>query len=245
MGMGAKVFVTLPAYQAEQTLAQTVREIPAELGAEVIVVDDASRDRTAEVARELGLTLFLHERNKGYGANQKTCYDQALRAGAEVIVLLHADYQYDPKSIVRLVEPILAGRADFTFGSRFARGADPRKGGMPLYRYWGNKLTTAIENLMLGTRFSELHSGFKAYHRSALERLNYHAYSDDFVFDSQMIVDAVFHRVRIEEVPIPTRYTMESSSISIRRSLVYIGLTVYELFRARWKPRTPRQRARS
>ena len=245
MAIGARVFVTLPAYQAEQTLAQTVREIPAELGAEVIVVDDASRDRTVEVARELGLTLFLHERNKGYGANQKTCYDQALSAGAEVVVLLHADYQYDPKSIVRLVEPILAGRADFTFGSRFAGGADPRRGGMPLYRYYGNKLTTAVENLLLGTRFSELHSGFKAYHRRTLERLRYHAYSDDFVFDSQMIVDAVLHSIPIEEVPIPTRYTMESSSISVKRSLVYIALTVYELFRARFKPRTPRQRTAS
>ncbi len=243
MGLGARVVVTLPAYHAEKTLAQTVREIPAELEAEVIVVDDASHDRTAEVARELGLTLFLHERNKGYGANQKTCYDQALRAGAEIVVLLHADYQYDPKSIVRLVEPILAGRAEFTFGSRFANGADPRKGGMPLYRYWGNKLTTAIENLLLGTHFSELHSGFKAYHRSVLERLNYHAYSDDFVFDSQMIVDAVLNRIRIEEVPIPTRYTLESSSINVRRSLVYIGLTIYELFRARLKPRTPPHRS--
>ena len=239
MGMGARVVVTLPAYQAEQTLAQTVREIPAELEAAVIVVDDASRDGTADVARSLGLTLFLHERNKGYGANQKTCYDQALHMGAEVVVLLHADYQYDPKSIVRLVEPILAGRADFTFGSRFARGADPRQGGMPLYRYWGNKFTTAIENLFLGAHFSELHSGFKAYHRTVLEQLNYHAYSDDFVFDSQMIVDAVQQKVRIEEVPIPTRYTMESSSISVKRSLVYIGLTVYELLRARFKPRTP------
>jgi glycosyltransferase involved in cell wall biosynthesis len=239
MAMGARVVVTLPAYQAEQTLAQTVREIPAELEAAVIVVDDASRDGTADVARSLGLTLILHERNRGYGANQKTCYDQALQTGAEVVVLLHADYQYDPKSIVRLVEPILAGRADFTFGSRFAGRADPRKGGMPLYRYCGNKCTTAIENLFLGTHFSELHSGFKAYHRNVLERLNYHAYSDDFVFDSQMIVDAVRQRVRIEEVPIPTRYTMESSSISIRRSLVYIGLTIYELVRARFKPRTP------
>ncbi len=243
MGMGARVVVTLPAFMAEQTLAQTVREIPAELDAEVIVVDDASRDRTAEVARELGLTLFLHERNKGYGANQKTCYDEALRMGAEVVVLLHADYQYDPKSIVRLVEPILAGRADFTFGSRFAGGADPRQGGMPLYRYWGNKLTTAIENLLLGTRFSELHSGFKAYRRTVLERLNYHAYSDDFVFDSQMIIDAVLNHMAIEEVAIPTRYTLESSSISVRRSLVYIGLTVYELFRARFKRRTPARRS--
>ncbi len=242
MRMGARVIVTLPAFMAERTLAQTVRDIPAELEAEVLVVDDASRDRTAEVARELGLTLVLHERNKGYGANQKTCYDEALRMGAEVVVLLHADYQYDPKSIVRLVEPILAGRADFTFGSRFAGRADPRRGGMPLYRYWGNKLTTAIENLLLGTRFSELHSGFKAYRRSVLERLNYHAYSDDFVFDSQMMIDAVFQHIPIEEVPIPTRYTLESSSISVRRSLVYIGLTIYELFRARFKPRTPLRR---
>jgi glycosyltransferase involved in cell wall biosynthesis len=239
MGLGARVVVTLPAYMAEHTLARTVGEIPAELEAEVIVVDDASRDGTAEVARKLGLTLFLHERNKGYGANQKTCYDQALIAGSEVVVLLHADYQYDPKSIVRLVEPILSGRADFTFGSRFAKGGDPRKGGMPRYRFWGNKLTTAVENLLLGTHFSELHSGFKAYHRRTLEQLNYHAYSDDFVFDSQMIVDAVQHKLRIEEVPIPTRYTLESSSISVKRSLVYIVLTVYELFRARFKPRTP------
>jgi glycosyltransferase involved in cell wall biosynthesis len=215
-----------------------VQEIPAELDAQIIVVDDASRDRTAEVARELGLTLFLHERNKGYGANQKTCYDEALRMGAEVVVLLHADYQYDPKSIVRLVQPILEGRADFTFGSRFAGGADPRRGGMPLYRYWGNRLTTSIENLLLGTHFSELHSGFKAYRRSVLERLNYHAYSDDFVFDSQMVVDAVLNRISMEEVPIPTRYTLESSSISVRRSLVYIGLTIYELFRARFQRRT-------
>jgi len=243
MGMGARVVVALPAYMAEQTLAQTVRDIPAELDAEIIVVDDASRDRTAEVARELGLALFLHERNKGYGANQKTCYDEALRAGAEIVVLLHADYQYDPKSIVRLVEPILAGRADFTFGSRFARGADPRQGGMPLYRYWGNKFTTTIENLLLGAHFSELHSGFKAYRRNVLERLNYHAYSDDFVFDSQMLVDALLSHISIEEVPIPTRYTLESSSISVRRSLVYIGLTIYELFRARLKPRTPHRRS--
>ena len=243
MALGARVVVTLPAFMAEQTLAQTVRDIPVELGAEVIVVDDASRDRTAEVARELGLTLFLHERNKGYGANQKTCYDQALRMGAEIVVLLHADYQYDPKSIGRLVEPLIEGRADFTFGSRFARGADPRKGGMPLYRYWGNKLTTAIENLMLGTHFSELHSGFKAYRRSTLERLNYHSYSDDFVFDSQMLIDAVLNGIRIEEVPIPTRYTLESSSISVKRSLIYIGLTVYELFRARFKRRTSAKRS--
>ena len=195
------------------------------------MVDDASQDGTAEVARHLGLKVFVHPANRGYGGNQKTCYDEALRAGASIVVLLHPDYQYDPRTLTALVEPLAAGRADFTFGSRFAGGADPRKGGMPLYRYYGNKLTTAIENWALGTHFAELHSGLKAYTRAFLERLDYHAYSDDFVFDSQMVIDAVLSGARIEEVPIPTRYTMESSSISIPRSLRYIWLTLRELRR--------------
>src|SRR5579859_7723608 len=238
-----RIVVTMPAYHAEQTLEKTYREIPEGLADDVVVVDDASRDGTAEVARRLGLTVFVHPANRGYGGNQKTCYDEALRAGASIVVLLHPDYQYDPRTLTALVEPLLAGRADFTFGSRFARGADPRTGGMPLYRYWGNKFTTTIENLLLGAHFSELHSGFKAYRRNVLERLNYHAYSDDFVFDSQMLVDALLSHISIEVVPIPTRYTLESSSISVRRSLVYIGLTIYELFRARLKPRTPHRRS--
>jgi glycosyltransferase involved in cell wall biosynthesis len=225
------IVVTMPAFHAERTLEKTYREIPDGLADEVLVVDDASRDRTVEVAHQLGLRVFVHPANRGYGGNQKTCYDEALRAGATIVVLLHPDYQYDPKTLSDLVEPLLAGRADFTFGSRFANGADPRRGGMPLYRYVGNRLTTAIENRVLGTHFAELHSGLKAYTRGFLESLDYHAYSDDFVFDSQMLIEAVLSGARIEEVPIPTRYTEESSSISIMRSLRYIGLTLMELRR--------------
>lgn len=233
MAASGPIIVTMPAYYAEQTLEKTYRDIPTGLADKVLVVDDASQDRTVEVARRLGLTVFVHPANRGYGGNQKTCYDEALRAGASIIVLLHPDYQYDPRTLTALVEPLLAGRADFTFGSRFAGRADPRKGGMPLYRYLGNRLTTAIENRVLGTHFAELHSGLKAYTRSFLEGVDYHAYSDDFVFDSQMVIEAVLRGARIEEVPIPTRYTRESSSISVTRSLRYIWLTLLELRRAR------------
>lgn len=239
-----RIIVTMPAYHAEQTLEKTYRDIPPELGAEVLVVDDASKDGTAEVARRLGLKVFVHPANRGYGGNQKTCYDEALRAGASVVVLLHPDYQYDPKTLTALVEPLVAGRADFTFGSRFANGADPRTGGMPLYRYVGNQLTTWVENRALGTHFAELHSGLKAYTSDFLRSLDYHAYSDDFVFDSQMIIDAVLSGKRIEEVAIPTRYTKESSSISISRSLRYIWLTFVELRRFKRKYARARKEAR-
>lgn len=239
-----RIVVTMPAYYAEQTLEKTYRDIPPELDADVLVVDDASKDRTVEVAQQLGLKVFVHPANRGYGGNQKTCYDEALRAGASIVVLLHPDYQYDPKTLTALVEPLLAGRADFTFGSRFANGADPRKGGMPLYRYVGNRLTTAIENMAMGTHFAELHSGLKAYTADFLRSLDYSSYSDDFVFDSQMIIDAVLSGKRIEEVAIPTRYTMESSSISIPRSLRYIRLTLTELIRFRRKYARQRKEAR-
>ncbi len=231
MASQQRIIVTMPAYHAETTLEKTYRDIPPGLADDVLVVDDASTDGTVRKAQELGLKVFVHNANRGYGGNQKTCYDQALAAGANVIVLLHPDYQYDPSTLTALVEPLLAGRADFTFGSRFASGADPRAGGMPLYRYVGNRMTTMIENRVLGTHFAELHSGLKAYTREFLESIDYHSYSDDFVFDSQMVIDAVLSGKRIEEVPIPTRYTMESSSISVWRSLVYIWQTFIQLRR--------------
>jgi glycosyltransferase involved in cell wall biosynthesis len=240
MEKSGPIIVTMPAYFAARTLEKTYSDIPAGLADRVLVVDDASQDSTVEVAQRLGLTVFVHSANRGYGGNQKTCYDQALRAGASIIVLLHPDYQYDPKMLTALVEPLLAGRADFAFGSRFANGADPRLGGMPLYRYLGNRLTTAIENYALGTHFAELHSGLKAYTREFLENADYHAYSDDFVFDSQMIINAVLRGARIEEVPIPTRYTPESSSISVTRSLRYIWLTLVALWRVRRRLKTTR-----
>jgi glycosyltransferase involved in cell wall biosynthesis len=217
-----RVVVAMPAYRAARTLEKTVNALPADAADALLLVDDASPDDTVAVANRLGLQVRVHPRNLGYGGNQKTCYDEALRLGADVVVLLHPDFQYDPRAVPALVAPIMAGRADFTFGSRFAGGADPRLGGMPLYRYVGNKLTTMLMNVLLGTQFTETHSGFKAYSRRFLEAAPYRGYSDDFVFDTQILLEAVAGGFTIEEVPIPTRYTEESSSIGIRRSLRYI-----------------------
>ena len=221
-----KVVITMPAYRAEGTLEKTVADIPAGVADVVILVDDASPDNTAELARELGIRVFVHAENRGYGGNQKTCYARALEAGADIVVLLHPDYQYDPKAVPLLVAPILAGYADLTFGSRFAGLGDPLGGGMPLYRYLGNRLTTTLENLMLGSRFTDMHSGLRAYTRQCLLSLPFLDYSDDFDFDSQLIVDAITGGQRVVEVPIPTRYTHESSSISVARSLRYVGKTL-------------------
>lgn len=217
-----KVVITMPAYRAERTLAQTVADIPPGVADLLILVDDASPDNTAQLARDLGIDVYVHAENLGYGGNQKTCYSESLRRGADIVVLLHPDYQYEPKAVPLLIAPILAGDADMTFGSRFAGLGDPMGGGMPAYRYVGNRLTTILENLMLGSRFSELHSGLRAYTRRCLLSLPFLRYSDDFVFDSQLLVDAVTFGQRVVEVPIPTRYTKESSSIAVGRSLAYI-----------------------
>ncbi len=223
----------MPAYEAERTLGPTVADLPPGAADHVLLVDDASKDATVAVARSLGLDVRTHARNGGYGANQKTCYRAALELGATLVVLLHPDYQYDPKSVPLLVAPIVAGEADMTFGSRFADGADPRQGGMPNYRYYGNRLTTMAENWILGTRFSEMHSGMRAYSRKVLEALPYQSFSDDFLFDTQLMVAAHQRCFRIQEVAIPTRYRPESSSIGIRRSMVYVALSILECWRAR------------
>lgn len=225
--------ITMPAYKAALTIEKTFRDIPAGSFDKVLVVDDASPDGTAAVARDLGLEVRKHPQNRGYGGNQKTCYDWALSEGADVVVLLHPDYQYAPHRVPALVEPILQGRADFVFGSRFADGGRPMDGGMPLYRYIGNRFTTSIENMALGTSFSELHSGMKAYSRRFLELIGYHDFSDLFVFDSQMLIRAVVLDFRIEEVAIETRYAEESSSVDIPSSIRYIAETFGELYRAR------------
>jgi hypothetical protein len=221
-----RVVITLPAYQAERTLAQTVADIPPGVADRLILVDDASPDNTAQLARELGIEVHVHRENLGYGGNQKTCYAEALSTGADIVVLLHPDYQYEPKAVPLLIAPILAGDADMTFGSRFAGLGDPIGGGMPMYRYVGNRLTTIAENLMLGSRFTELHSGLRAYTRRCLLSLPFLRYSNNFLFDSQFLIDAVTSGQRVVEVPIPTRYTKESSSIAIDRSLAYIAGTL-------------------
>ena len=217
----------MPAYQAERTLERTVLAIPPGVADELILVDDASRDGTADLARRLGLQVHVHPLNRGYGANQKSCYSLALASDADIVVLLHPDYQYEPKAVPLLIAPILAGDADMTFGSRFAGMGDPLGGGMPRYRYLGNRLTTAAQNLMLGTRFTDMHSGMRAYTRACLESLPFLRYSEGFAFDAELLVDAVTSGQRVVEVPIPTSYTEESSSISIVRSLGYVwrGIT--------------------
>lgn len=238
---GKKIIVTMPAYNAARTLEKTLRDIPLNVVDDLILVDDASVDDTVEVARRLGIETIQHTENRGYGGNQKTCYDAALARGADVVILLHPDYQYDPTMLTDLTAPIVDGRADFTFGSRFLRSArDPLRGGMPLYRWVGNRVTTLAENLMLGTKFSELHSGYKAYNRFFLENVAYHSYSDAFVFDSQMLIEAVLsRRFRIEEVAIPTRYTDESSSASVWNSLKYVFLTLWYAVRIHIGRRRP------
>jgi 2-polyprenyl-3-methyl-5-hydroxy-6-metoxy-1,4-benzoquinol methylase len=217
-----KVVITMPAYRAEHTLEKTIADIPEGVADQLILVDDASPDDTVRVARELGIQVFVHKENRGYGGNQKTCYTEALREGADIVVMLHPDYQYDPKAVPLLIAPILAGDADMTFGSRFAGLGDPMGGGMPLYRYLGNRITTTVENVLLGARFTDMHSGLRAYTRRCLLSMPFHSYSDDFMFDSQFIIDAVTNGQRVVEVPIPTRYTKESSSIPIGRSLRYV-----------------------
>ena len=199
------------------------------------MVDDFSKDNTSEVALSLGLTVIRHPENRGYGGNQKTCYKAALDAGADIVVMLHPDYQYDPKAVPLLIGPLLSGDADMTFGSRFAGMSDPREGGMPMYRYVGNRITTKIQNVLMGTRFTELHSGMRAYSRDCLLSMPFLTYSNDFSFDAQFITEAIGRSTRIIEVPIPTRYTLESSSIAVGPSLRYVSNSLKLALRSRLK----------
>jgi hypothetical protein len=215
-----KTVVVLPAYNAAKTLELTVCDIPKDLVSEIILVDDASQDNTVEVAKKLGLKVFTHVKNSGYGANQKTCYLKALESGADIVVMVHPDYQYDPKIIPELIEPIRLGRADAVFGSRMMKGG-ALEGGMPLWKQNTNIILTAIENIVLGNYLSEYHSGFRAYSSRYLRAVNFMANSDNFVFDNEMVVQGVLHYLRIEEVPIKTRYFEEASTIKFLPSVIY------------------------
>lgn len=215
-----KTIVVLPAYNAAKTLEITVRDIPKNIIDDVILVDDASRDNTAEIAQKLGLKVFVHTRNSGYGANQKTCYTKALEAGAEIIIMVHPDYQYDPTVIPELIKPILNKEADAVFGSRMMKGG-ALDGGMPLWKHNVNILLTALENVILGTYLSEYHSGFRAYSAKYLKSVNFMANSNHFVFDTEIIVQGVLHNLKIEEVPIHTRYFEEASTIKLFPAILY------------------------
>lgn len=221
---GKKTVIVLPAYNAAKTLEVTYREIPFEFVDDVVLVDDASRDDTAEVARRLGIRTIVHENNKGYGGNQKTCYRTALDLGADIVVMLHPDYQYTPKLITSMAAMIAYGEFDAVLASRIL-GIGALKGGMPLYKYIANRFLTLIENLLLGHKLSEYHTGYRAFSREVLEQLPLDANSDDFVFDNQMLAQIVWFGYRIGELSCPTKYFEEASSINFRRSVIY-GLGV-------------------
>jgi glycosyltransferase involved in cell wall biosynthesis len=221
---GLKVAVVLPAYNAGETLERTYAEIPHEIVDDVILVDDASTDRTAAVAERLGIHTIIHARNGGYGANQKTCYTVALAKGADIVVMVHPDYQYTPRLITAMAGMIASGHYDAVFASRIL-GGGALTGGMPRYKYVANRLLTAFQNLLMGAKLSEYHTGYRAWSRATLEKLPLLACSDDFVFDNQMIAQAMWSDVRIGEISCPTKYFPEASSINFRRSCIY-GLGV-------------------
>lgn len=221
---GKKVIVVLPAYNAEKTLRKTCDEIPRDIVDDIILTDDHSSDRTVAVAKELGLKVFVHGRNTGYGGNQKTCYQEALKLGADVVVMLHPDYQYPPKLVTAMSGLITSDLFDCVLGSRIL-GNQAIKGGMPVYKYISNRLLTLTENFLIRQKVSEYHTGYRAFSREVLENLPLLENSDDFVFDNQMMAQVFFFGYRVGEISSPSRYTRESSSINFRRSVIY-GLGV-------------------
>ena len=221
---GRKIAVVLPAYNAAKTLRQTCADIPDDVVDDLILTDDCSTDETIAVAKELGLHVIVHDRNRGYGANQKSCYSAALARGADIVVMLHPDYQYSPKLVTAMAAMIASGHYDAVFASRIlGRGAIT--GGMPRYKYVFNRMLTLFQNIVMGQKLSEYHTGYRAWDRSVLEKLPLLACSDDFVFDNQMIAQAAWFGFNLGEISCPTKYFPEASSINFRRSCIY-GLGV-------------------
>ncbi len=215
-----KIIVVLPAYNAELTLERTFREIPLNIVDEVVLVDDASSDKTVKLAKSLGIKTIQHLKNRGYGGNQKTCYETALKMNGDIIVMVHPDYQYTPKLIIPMASMIAFGVYDCVLGSRIL-GGTALEGGMPLYKYIFNRLLTAVQNILLGQKISEYHTGYRAFSRKVLESLPITNNSDDFVFDSQMLVQIIFSKFKIGEISCPTKYFPEASSINFIRSVKY------------------------
>jgi glycosyltransferase involved in cell wall biosynthesis len=221
MVKGKKIVVVLPAYKAEKTLEATYREIPFDIVDEVVLVDDASPDETVSIAKQLNIRhIIVHEKNKGYGGNQKSCYDKALSLGADIIIMLHPDYQYTPQLIPAMATIIASNIYPVVLGSRIL-GGGARKGGMPLYKYVFNRLLTFSQNLLIGEKLSEYHTGYRAFSKEVLQKINYHVNSDDFVFDNQMLSQIFMAGFQIAEVTCPTKYFEEASSINFSRSLKY------------------------
>jgi glycosyltransferase involved in cell wall biosynthesis len=215
-----KVVVVMPAYNAAKTLEQTYNDLPRAIVDEIILVDDVSQDQTVEIARRLGLKVVIHIQNTGYGGNQKTCYLEALKDGADIVVMLHPDYQYDSRLVPELIRPIREGEADLVLGSRVL-GGGTLAGGMPLYKYLANRFLTLVENLAFRKSISEYHTGFRAYSRRFLETVPFLLNSDRFVFDSQILAQAVAFDFEITEIPVPTRYFEEASSVGVGAGIIY------------------------
>jgi glycosyltransferase involved in cell wall biosynthesis len=221
---GQRICVVLPAYNAGRTLEATFREIPTEVVDDIIVVDDASTDDTLAVAKNLGIFAVAHGHNKGYGANQKTCYRLALERGADIVIMLHPDYQYSPKLVLPMASMLSSGFFDVVLGSRIL-GVGALAGGMPFYKYVANRVLTLFQNILLNHKLSEYHTGYRGFTRSVIESLPLARNSDDFVFDNQMLAEAIYKGCRIGEISCPTKYFPEASSINFRRSVIY-GLGV-------------------
>jgi glycosyltransferase involved in cell wall biosynthesis len=224
------IVIVMPAYNAEMTLVNTFKEIPTIYRKNVILVDDYSSDKTTLVAKNLNLILIKHKKNKGYGANQKTCYDAALKLKPDVVAMLHADYQYSATYLPELLEKILNEKYDFMFGSRISTRDSALQGGMPKHKYYTNRFFTVIQNIILGVNFTEHFSGFRAYSGKLLETVPYESFSDDFLFDLQMTLSSLSYGFRIGEIPIPTRYDEESSSMTLRKGIKFIIETILLLF---------------
>jgi glycosyltransferase involved in cell wall biosynthesis len=225
----AKVIIVLPAYNAAKTLERTYADIPKENVHQIILVDDVSRDQTVEVARSLGLSVVIHVQNRGYGGNQKTCYLEALKEGADVVVMLHPDHQYDSTLIPQLIQPIIDGQADMMMGSRILNG-QALQGGMPIWKFIANRALTITENIIYRTHLTDCHSGFRAYSRRFLTTVPFLLNSDDFVFDSQMIAQAIHFGFTIREIAVPARYFPEASSVNFRVSTKYGVKTLGVMF---------------
>ncbi|MDD5166238.1 MAG: glycosyltransferase family 2 protein [Candidatus Omnitrophica bacterium] len=217
---GRKIIVVLPAYNAEKTLEATYKEIPKDITDEILLVDDCSQDKTIEIARQLGIFVVSHKQNLGYGANQKTCYREALKRGADIIIMLHPDYQYPPKLVMPMAALISSGAFDVVLGSRIL-GGYALKGGMPLYKYISNRLLTFMQNICLGEKLSEYHTGYRAFSREVLLTLPLLENSDDFIFDNEILAQIFYFKFKVGEITSPCSYNSDSSSINFKRSIVY------------------------
>ncbi len=228
-----KVIAVMPAYNAARTLERTLADIPPGAVDEIILVDDGSQDDTVEIARRLGLTVIVHEQNRGYGGNQKTCYREALSRGADYVVMIHPDYQYDSRVIGATIEFLMLGICDVMLGSRIRTRREALAGGMPAWKYIANRLLTITENIALGQNLGDFHSGYRAYRREVLEKIPYENNTDDFAFDTQFLAQAVYFNFKLGDIPVPVRYFDEASSINFRRCIKY-GLTTLWVMAQYW-----------